>query len=641
MDIAQNLWIPLFLPLLAVLFIIIPSAYISFPKKRITFGLTLLSPVVSLILSLFFIHYLLHHPTETLEVNFIFLNSGAFKVHIGAFMDKISAFAFFVFNVIALCSGLFAYKYMQDKEDFSRFFILLNLFVFSMSGLILSANLIQFYIFWELCGVFSYLLIGFYYKRPASELAAKKSFLINKIGDFALLAAVLVFSYFLIQDTDAIFYPLLTLNDVSTWSLMAYVQLGAFAYSVLCLLVVFAAMVKSAQFPFQVWLVDAMEAPTPANALIHGALITSAGAYLIIRLYPALILSPVVLKTIAVIGIITAISCAVIAIAQNDIKKILAFSTASQLGLVFTALGCGAYSGAVFQLGAHALAKTLMFITAGVILHKTLNRNLKFLGGLREYMPILAAAWLIGVLSLSGVFFSGFYSKEMILNHLWESRQFVFLGLSAFAVILNVIYLFRSYFIIFEGHYKGSYDFSQDEDKKYDGIDRFMLSSLGVSALLTAFLGGFIAADFQRHIYIIKQKFYLVRHPELEISIFIASVLTIYLMWQIYAVRKFKIRRVRLIYRFVVLQFYLNKIFELLYNVFIGGLSKVVRVLDKYVIGGIYTLIMQIARFGGYLISRLQNGNLNSYIFYSFVFVAAVLLCAVMVYFKGLSQYGG
>ena len=581
MDIAQNLWMLLILPLFAVLFTIIPSAYIALPKRRITLGLTIISSSVSLIISLIYAGYLLHHPNETLETNFVFLNSGAFKIHIGAFMDKISVFVLLIFNIIALTCGIFSYKYMQNKEDFSRFFVLLNLFIFSMTGLILSANLIQFYIFWELTGVFSYLLIGFYYKRPASEKAARKTFLINKIGDFALLAAVLNFSYFLIQDTDAIFYPLLTLNDVSTWGLMAYVQVGSFVYTAICLFIVAAAVIRASQFPFQVWLVDAMEAPTPANSLIHGAILTSAGAYLIIRLYPALMLSPVVLKIIALIGIITAITCAVIAIAQNDIKKILAFSTASQLGLIFTALGCGAYSGAVFQLGTHALAKTLMFLVAGVILHKTLNRNVKFLGGLREYTPILAAGWLIGVLSLSGVFFSGFYSKEMILNHMYESRQFVFLGLCIFAVLLNVVYLFRSYFIIFEGHYKGSYDFSQDEDKKYDGIDKFMLSALGILATLTAFSGGFIAADFQKYIYIIKQKFYLVRHPELEISLFIAAFLTIYLMWQIYGVRKFKIKRIRMIYRFVVLQFYINKLFEFVYNILIKGVSRLINFLDK------------------------------------------------------------
>ena len=190
-----------------------------------------------------------------------------------------------------------------------------------MAGLILSTNLIQFYIFWELVGVFSYLLIGFYYKKPEAERAARKAFLINRIGDFALFAAILGFTYFAIQDNESILYPLLSLKDVNSWGFLAYVQLGALMYTGICLLMMLAACVKSAQFPFQVWLVEAMEGPTPISALIHGATMVTAGVYLLIRVYPALILSPSVLKIISIIGIITAVTCGIIAISQNDIKK--------------------------------------------------------------------------------------------------------------------------------------------------------------------------------------------------------------------------------------------------------------------------------------------------------------------------------
>lgn len=646
MNIAQNLWILLALPVFAALCTLLPAKYISMPKKQMTLALTLFASVISLIITLFNANYLMNNPGEFFETNILFLDAEVFKIHIGMLLDNVSVFMLMVLYAVSIPVQVFSFKYIEDvipknTAGFSRYFAILNLFIFSMAGLILSTNLIQTYIFWELIGLFSYLLIGFYYNKPEAEQAARKTFIINKIGDYTLFAAILGFTCFLVQDMETVLYPLLSLNDVSSWGLMAYVQLGPMMYTGLCLLVIIAGFVKSAQVPFQVWLADAMEGPTPVSALIHGATMVSAGAYLLIRLYPALILSPIALKIMTVIGILTAIICAVIAFVQNDIKRILAFSTSSQLGFVFAALGCGAYSGAVLQLGMHGIAKAMMFLVAGIIINKGMSKNIKFLGGLREHTPYLAAFWLLGALSLAGIFFSGFYSKEMILSHLYTSGQFVSLGFIIFAGFLTILYLFKSYFIIFEGAYKGQYDFSKDKNKPYDGINIYLFAPTGVLAFLTAFFGGSIAPDFQRYVYIMRQKLYLTRHPELEISIFITAGLIIYFMWQIYSARKFKIRKIRFAYRLVVLQFYINKMLEFAYKTLIKGVAKIIKTLDTYVISGFWTFTGQIARFGGYLTLRLQNGNINSYIFYSFLFLTSVLLCAVMVYFKGLSQYGG
>jgi len=641
MDIVQNLWMLLILPLMAAVFIFIPNGYMSLPKRRITLFLTLFSTALSLILTLVCTRHLVIHPNDFFESNILFINAGAFKIHLGVLLDNISAFMLMILYLIALPVCIFSYKYMKNEEGFSRYFILLNMLVFSMTGLILSTNLIQFFIFWELLGAFSYLLTGFYHKKPEAQRAARKAFLINRIGDFALFIAVLGFISFAIQDTENIIYPLLSLNDVNSWGFLAYVQLGTALYTGICLLITLAASIKSAQIPFQIWLVEAMEAPIPINALIHSAATISAGVYLLIRVYPALILSPSVLKTIAIIGIITALVCAIIAISQNDIKKILAFSTSSQAGLMLTALGCGAYSGSIFHLGMHGIIKAMMFLITGIIIQKTLSSNIKFLGGLREHFPLLAAGWLLGALSLSGLFFSGFYSREMVMSHLYSSNQILYLWLFVLAGILSILYLFRSYFLMFEGNYKGSIDFSKDNDLPYNGIDFYLLCPAAFLAFLSAFLGGFMAPDFQRYIYIIRQKFYLIRHPELEISIFITAGIIIYIMWHIYGVKRFKIKKVRFIYRLVVLQFYINKIFEWLYKIFIKGTAKVFAAIDEYVIKGFWAFMGQIARFGSYLGLRLQNGNLTAYIFSSFLFVVLILLCAVMVYFKGISNYGG
>ncbi len=654
MDIIQNLWMLLILPLFAVLFICVPSNFVSVPKRRITLALTLFASGLSFLLTICNIHRLIQAPGDVYESNILFLNIGALKVHFGVFLDNLSAYMLLILYIAAICTQVFSYKYIQDTLEknressqdkcFDRFFIFLNLFVFSMAGLILSTNLIQFYIFWGLLGYFGYLLTGFDYKNTDVANSARKSFLIGKIGDFALFAALIGFISYAINDNSEVLYPLLSLNDVNSWGFLAYAQLGAFFYAGICLLLAIGAFVKSAQIPFQVWISDAMDAPTPVNALLHGATMVTAGVYLLIRVYPALILSPFILKVISIVGITTALACAAIAITQNDIKKILAFSTSSQLGLMFTALGCGAYTGCIFCLGMHGIAKALLFLIAGIIINKTLTRNIKFLGGLRAFMPTLAIGWLLGALSISGIFFSGFYTKEMILTHLYDTGQWVFLGLSVLVGILTILHLFRGYFLIFEGHYKGAYDFSADEklpkDRYYDGINLFMFAPACVLAFFTAFLGGFIAPDFQRYIYILRQKFYLIRHPDLEITIFVISGIMIYLMWQIYGAKSFKIKRVRFIYRLFVLQFFINRAFEICYNVFIKGFSKVIKTIDKYVIEGVAVLFAQSARFGSYLVLRLQTGNINSYVLCSFIFVTLVLLCAVMIYFKG-TQYGG
>lgn len=647
-DVIQNLWMLLILPLFAVLFICVPNSFVSMPKRRITLALTLFASGLSLILTLFFAHHLLDTPKEIFESNIIFLNAGTFKVHIGVFLDTISAFMLLILYITAICTQIFSYKYMQDEnrgEGFTRYFIFLNLFVFSMAGLILSTNLIQFYLFWELVGLFSYLLIGFHYKKPDAAQAARKTFLINRIGDFALFIAVICFSCYAMNGHNTILYPLLSLNDVNSWGFLTYAQLGAFMYAGVCLLVSIGTFVKSAQFPFQVWLTDAMEAPTPINALIHGATMVTVGVYLLVRLYPALILSPVVLKTVSIVGITTALVFGAVAIAQSDIKKILAFSTSSQLGLMFTALGCGAYTGCIFYLGMHGIAKALLFLIAGVIINKTMTRNVKFLGGLREHMPTLAAGWLLGSLSISGIFFSGFYTKEMILTHLYDTGQYGYLGLSILAGILSIVYLFRGYFFIFEGQYKGAYDFTANEKhnkrRSYDGINLFMFVPVCILAFFAAFLGGFMAPDFQKYIYILRQKFYLIRHPELEIAIFVVSMLVIYLMSQVYGSKRFNPKRIHAIYRLFVLQFFINRIFEICYKDLIKGLSRAIKALDKYIIDGFGILLAQSSRFGSYLILRLQNGSINSYALYSFIFITATLLCAAMVYFKGISQYGG
>ena len=385
---------------------------------------------------------------------YTWLTSGNVSFEIGFLIDRLSATMMLVVSFVSLMVHVYTIGYMADDPGYQRFFSYISLFTFSMLMLVMSNNFLQLFFGWEAVGLVSYLLIGFWYTRPTAIYANLKAFLVNRVGDFGfLLGIALVLMYFGTLDYQAVFGNARTLagNTIEifpgeTWSLM----------TVVCILLFIGAMGKSAQFPLHVWLPDSMEGPTPISALIHAATMVTAGIYMVARMSPLYELSETALSVVIIIGAITALFMALIAIVQNDIKRVVAYSTLSQLGYMTVALGASAYSAAIFHLVTHAFFKAVLFLGAGsVIIALHHEQDMRRMGGLRKYMPITYATMLIGALASTGVpGLAGFFSKESIIEAARLS-QIPGAGFAYFCVagcvFVTALYTFRLLFMTFHG----------------------------------------------------------------------------------------------------------------------------------------------------------------------------------------------
>ena len=367
----------------------------------------------------------------------------------GILMDSLTVVMLIVVGGVSLLVQIYSQGYMKGDPSYSRFFAYMSLFTASMLGLVLSRGIIQLYVFWELVGLGSYLLIGFWFQRPAAAAAAKKAFLMTRLGDFGFLLAIL---YLFTQGSDLLDLPTLygaVHAGFISVSVVTWIALGVFA----------GAVGKSAQFPLHSWLPDAMEGPTPVSALIHAATMVAAGVFLVGRFFPLFEMSTAALNIVALIGGFTAVFAATMGLVATDIKRVLAFSTISQLGYMFLALGLGAYVAAFFHLFMHAWFKALLFLGAGSASHASGTFDMRYMGGLRKVMPWTYVTMVIGGLSLAGIFpFAGFWSKDEILGGALEAgtpagTAVYVLGLSA--VFLTAFYMFRVIFMTFHGEFRG------------------------------------------------------------------------------------------------------------------------------------------------------------------------------------------
>jgi NAD(P)H-quinone oxidoreductase subunit 5 len=398
------------------------------------------------------------HATYTQMIDWA--SAGDFHLAMGYTIDHLTAVMLVIVTTVAFLVMVYTDGYMAHDPSYVRFYAYLSLFSSSMLGLVLSPNLVQIYVFWELVGMCSYLLIGFWYDRKAAADACQKAFVTNRVGDFGLLLGILA----LYWATGSFEF------DVIGDRLQELVQSGALSAglaSFFAILVFLGPVAKSAQFPLHVWLPDAMEGPTPISALIHAATMVAAGVFLIARMFPVFEGLPSAMDTIAWTGAFTAFLGASIAITQNDIKKGLAYSTMSQLGYMVMGMGVGAYSAGMFHLMTHAYFKAMLFLGSGSVIHgmeavvghnPVLAQDMRLMGGLRKYMPITATTFLIGTLAISGIPpFAGFWSKDEILGSTFEANPVLWLvgwltaGITAF-------YMFRMYWMTFEGGFRGNDD---------------------------------------------------------------------------------------------------------------------------------------------------------------------------------------
>ncbi|MDD4929779.1 MAG: NADH-quinone oxidoreductase subunit L [Gallionella sp.] len=384
---------------------------------------------------------------------YTWLTSGDTSFHVGFLIDRLTVTMMLVVTSVSLMVHIYTIGYMSEDAGYQRFFSYISLFTFSMLMLVMSNNFMQLFFGWEAVGLVSYLLIGFWYTRPTAIYANLKAFLVNRVGDFGFLLGIgLVLMVFGTLDYAAVFANVAAhANDMAPIAGMSVNLLTA-----ICILLFIGAMGKSAQFPLHVWLPDSMEGPTPISALIHAATMVTAGIFMVARMSPMFELSDTALSFVMIIGAITALFMGFLGIIQNDIKRVIAYSTLSQLGYMTVALGVSAYPVAIFHLMTHAFFKALLFLGAGsVIIGMHHDQDIRNMGGLRKYMPITWITSLIGSLALIGTpFFSGFYSKDSIIEAVGMSHL-AGSGFAYFAVVVGVFvtafYSFRMYFLVFHG----------------------------------------------------------------------------------------------------------------------------------------------------------------------------------------------
>ena len=419
--------------------------------RGVSHSLTILGVLLSFVLSALVFQSVVYDGARFDATIYEWMEIGGVKMEIGFLIDSITAMMMCVVTFVSLMVHIYTIGYMAEDEGYNRFFSYISLFTFSMLMLVMSNNLLQLFFGWEAVGLVSYLLIGFYFKKPTATFANMKAFLVNRVGDFGFIIGIgLIYAYTGTFNYSEIFAKLpelqATMLPGTGWLLLTVTGI--------CLFI--GAMGKSAQFPLHAWLPDSMEGPTPISALIHAATMVTAGIVMVSRMSPLYELSDTALNFILVIGAITALFMGILGIIQNDIKRVIAYSTLSQLGYMTVALGASAYSVAVFHLMTHAFFKALLFLGAGsVIMGMHHNQDIRWMGGVRKYMPITWITFLLGNLALIGTpFFSGFYSKDAIIEAVHASTL-PGAGFAYFAVLAGVFitafYSFRLYWIVFHG----------------------------------------------------------------------------------------------------------------------------------------------------------------------------------------------
>ncbi len=377
------------------------------------------------------------------------LSVGGLQIDLGLMMDPLTAIMLVVVSGVSLMVQIYSQGYMKGDSGYVRYYAFMSLFTASMLGVVMARNLIQLYVFWELVGVSSYLLIGFWFTRPSAAAAAKKAFIVTRFGDFGFLLAIL-----------ALFSQGNAYMDIPT--LYAAVAVGAIGGTTLTLIalgIFMGAVGKSAQFPLHTWLPDAMEGPTPVSALIHSATMVTAGVFLVARMFPVFEAADYAMEVVALIGAFTAIFAATMGLVAHDIKRVLAYSTVSQLGYMMLALGLGGYVAAIFHLFTHAFFKALLFLGAGSVNHATGTFDMRYMGGLARVMPWTFTLMVVGGLSLAGIFpLAGFWSKDEILAHTLEADTTIgYIGFAAavIAAFMTAFYMFRVIFMTFGGQFRG------------------------------------------------------------------------------------------------------------------------------------------------------------------------------------------
>ena len=545
--------------------------------------------------------------------------AGSLTVNVGARLDGLTAVMLVVVTGVSLMVQIYSIGYMHGDRGIARYFAFMSLFTAAMLGLIIADNLLLLFVFWELVGLTSYLLIGFWFHRPAAAAAAKKAFLVTRFGDLGLLAALLL----IWQQTD-------TLNISEIIAIVIEGDLGDTTVTLFALGLAAGAIGKSAQFPLHTWLPDAMEGPTPVSGLVHSATMVAAGVYLLARFFPVLEHSQFASDFVAWIGAVTAVGAALLAVTQTDIKRVLAYSTISQLAYMIFALGTGAYAAAVFHLTMHAFFKALLFLGSGSVHHSTNTFDMTKMGGLRHTMPITYITFLIGALALSGIIpLAGFWSKDEILIETWaHNKAIFFFGLTAAG--LTAFYMFRVIFMTFHGTYRGGEpvppgEYGNDDPSHTHESPRSMVAPMGVLATL-AVVAGFLTIDGEFQTWVLNALPGVAEEAKLTWDTVIFIVTTIvalsgiglaYALYQAKTIDVVALREsapLKPLHALLERKYYMDVLYEdiLVRRVFYGGLARSAALIDANLIDGVVNTIGSGTVGFGRIARHMQNGQVQT-----------------------------
>lgn len=596
-DYSQYAWlIPLF-PLLAFLILTAAGRQVKGLGVTIGVGAGLISFVLSVLV---LIGQLGDNVGDYSGATVHWLNMGDISISMGFEVTRLNALMLVIVTAVSLLVNVYSKGYMEGDERINVFYAYVALFTFSMLGLVISDNILMLYIFWELVGVCSFLLIGFWYRKPEAKAAAKKAFIVTRIGDVGLFIAVLLLFWYM---------PGHSLDFTSIHNAFAGGgEIPGYITTLIAILIFVGAVGKSGQFPLHTWLPDAMEGPTPISALIHAATMVAAGVYLVARTYSIFEASPSAMLVVAIVGGFTAIFAATIGTVQNDIKRILAYSTVSQLGYMMMALGIGAYTAGIFHLFTHAFFKALLFLGAGSVIHAVHTQNIQEMGGLAGKMKVTTWTFGIGALALAGIIpFSGFWSKDAILAAAYEENMVLFVvGIAA--AFFTALYMSRLFFLVFTGKPRSRVDVKESPISM-----TFPLVVLAVLAIVTGFLYTPFYSGFGS--WLTGRTVEESAHWVVMILSTIVGVGGIALGWAIYGKRgaQSPASGKSPIHSLLYNKYYIDEIYQAVIVKPLKGLGRVVHIFDMYIVDGIVRLFAGSGMGVGRIGVRLQNGQVQSY----------------------------
>ena len=552
-------------------------------------------------------------------------------IKLGILLDPISAMMLIVITTVSLMVHIYSLGYMDGEKGFQRYYAFLSLFTFSMLGLVVATNIFQMYIFWELVGVSSYLLIGFYYTLPAAVSASKKAFIVTRFADLGFLLGILILSFY----TDTFDFVTLTSNPgAAIASAGGATFMGCSVMAWALTLMFMGGAGKSAMFPLHIWLPDAMEGPTPVSALIHAATMVVAGVYLVARLFPVYCLEEGTMTVITVIGCVTALYAAAVACVQSDIKRVLAFSTISQIAFMITSLGVArpelhegvGYMASMFHLFTHAMFKALLFLCAGAIIHAVHSNEMSKMGGLRKYMPICNIAFLIGCLAISGIWpFAGFFSKDEILVAAYANSPVWGIWLSAVAG-MTAFYMFRLYYKIF---WWNNPDYGHHTPHEAPMTMTFPLIFLSLVSIVAGFIPFGELVTWNRE----------ALHTHIDWAVAgtstVIAVAAIALATVLYlkenAVPTKMADACRGLWTAAYKRFYMDELYQFItHKIIFACISRPIAWFDRRIIDGTFDLLANVTNSASYAVRKLQGGTIQGYVWVYLVGAAVLAVISIV-----------